>query len=191
MTTPLNRTLRALTAQFMLRLAGACLAIAALAGIGGVFGIILSETVNHKPPIRINEIREIGGVTYAGGRIQVYQSISNKHGCPATVSRWLWTEVKYQNKTLPYLTPLTNPLDAVAGFAVKQSDYILSFPVPPNVFNGTWYYLAILTYRCGRLLPQLVAPVVEYIGVKPRIPVIINDQLAPMPRNMQQGYGPR
>jgi hypothetical protein len=174
----------------MLRLAGACLAIATLGALGAAVGIILSETVNRTVPIKVNTIREIGGVTYAGGRIQIYQNIANQRGCPATVSRWLWTYVTYNHKTVPYLTPITGPLDGVGGMGATATDFILSFPVPTDVFNGTWYYLAILKYQCGRLLPQLVAPIVSYIGLNPRIPVIINDQRAPLPRNMQQGYGP-
>jgi hypothetical protein len=138
---------------------------------GASIGLLFGVAADNQSAIVVGKVSSAKSVTYRGGRIEIYESVSDVRDCPTTSTRWLWTWVKYRGHRVKLYVLLTERTDGLLKPGLNT--FLLSFRVPKGVFDGTWYYMSTTASYCGRYLYGLVAPQITEID---NIPIVIKSK---------------
>lgn len=151
-------------------------------GVGNAVGFATTP----QAPIQLLEVREVDGVAIVGRRLDLYFRLVKHADCDARVSRWLWewamVDGEFVKRKIPLVMPPVNPIIPVG----KETSYILSVPIPPDLRPGQYFYESETRDGCGwgsKLLP-------ESVRQSPSVAVYLTDPSPADPPEVVSAPGP-
>ena len=132
--------------------------------IGCTFGYGLIVWSNRSAPVIVHDEHEIGSPVTLNGHIDLYINLDRIRDCPSETSRWLWTWVENNGDRIKLFYPLANSATTPTDVGLGQR-FILSFPIPPGVWPGQWYYWSKTVEHCSILPSFFRSPIRESSNV--------------------------
>jgi hypothetical protein len=129
-----------------------------LAGLAGLFigsaaGFSLILRAHRTSPVTIYSAYELDGVVHPGGHLDLLFDVDRTRDCPSQTSRWLWTWVRHDNEFIRQYFPLTSSNASITDAGTTEK-FILSMPIPVDIWPGEWFYTAKTIERCP-IIPGL------------------------------------
>ena len=137
-----------------------------LLGLLGGGALILA--IGDTPPVTIREAREIDGVPFRGGRLDLLQTIDRTRDCAVSTSRYLWRWIDVDGEQIRQFVPLETSSSASTPIG-ESKRVMLSLALPYDLPEGEWFYWSRSTSYCSGPF-NITRPVVHQT---PNVPVRI------------------
>ncbi len=141
--------------------------------LGTWFSCILILRIGDRPPVVVHQIREVSDKVGRKGHIELFVELDRKQNCPSVTSQWLWTWIDFHGERIKQFYPLASDATGPSDPGHDQK-YVLSIPVPPDIWPGEWFYWSKTVENCP-FLPSLFRPSTRESGNLP-IRILSDDQ---------------
>ena len=119
--------------------------------LGLVGGTTLITAISEVQPVTIREAREVDGVAFRGGHLDLLFTIDRVRVCSAVTSRYLWRWTKVDGRSVRQLVPLETSFNGVTSVGTDQHS-MLSLALPRDLPEGDWFSWSRSTAQCPSLL---------------------------------------